>query len=468
MENRIMHPDFLLDTETARTLYHGWAEKAPIIDYHCHIDPKEIFEDRRFDNIAQIWLGGDHYKWRLMRSNGVEERYITGDAPDREKFQKFAESLPRAIGNPMYHWCHLELKNYFGYTGVLNGNTAEEVWWLCNEKLQNDPAMSARGLILGSNVAMVGTTDDPCSDLRWHEKLAADGGFPVRVCPGFRPDPAVNLHKAGFAAYIKKLEQVTGRSIATVEDVRAALSERIEYFDAHGCRSADHGLDYVMFRPVSDEAATAALQRALARGQLTREEAEGYQTALLVHCAREYARRGWVMQLHFSCMRNPNSRMLAALGPDTGFDCIAVTDSCAAAYRLMDALEAEGSLPKTVLYSLNPADNAWIDTLLGAFQSAEIPGKIQHGSAWWFNDHRTGMTEQLTSLANLSVLGNFIGMLTDSRSFLSYARHEYFRRILCSLIGRWVENGEYPADMETLGALVQDICCNNAKRYFDL
>ena len=274
MKNAIAHPDFLLDTEAARTLYHGWAEKAPIIDYHCHIDPREIFEDRRFDNIAQIWLGGDHYKWRLMRSNGVEERYITGDAPDREKFQKFAESLPRAIGNPMYHWCHLELKNYFGYTGVLNGNTAEEVWWLCNEKLQNDPAMSARGLILGSNVAMVGTTDDPCSDLRWHEKLAADGGFPVRVCPSFRPDPAVNLHKAGFAAYIKKLEQVTGRSIATVEDVRAALSERIEYFDAHGCRSADHGLDYVMFRPVSDEAATAALQRALARGQLTREEAK--------------------------------------------------------------------------------------------------------------------------------------------------------------------------------------------------
>ena len=468
MENAIANPDFLLDTETARTLYHGWAEKMPIIDYHCHIDPKEIFEDRRFDNIAQVWLGGDHYKWRLMRSNGVEEKYITGDAPDREKFQKFAETLPRAIGNPMYHWCHLELKNYFGYTGVLNGDTAEEVWQLCNEKLKNDPAMSARGFITGSNVAMVGTTDDPCSDLCWHEKLAADESFAARVCPSFRPDPAVNLHKAGFAAYIQKLEQVTGRSIATVEDVRAALSERIEFFDAHGCRSADHGLDYVMFRPVSDEAATAALKKALAGEALTREEAEGYQTALLLHCAREYARRGWVMQLHFSCMRNPNSRMLAALGPDTGFDCIAVTDSCAATYRLMDALEAEGSLPKTVLYSLNPADNAWLDTLLGAFQSAEIPGKIQHGSAWWFNDHKAGMTEQLTSLANLSVLGNFIGMLTDSRSFLSYARHEYFRRILCALIGRWVESGEYPADMKTLGALVQDICCNNAKRYFDL
>ncbi len=468
MENRIAHPDFLLDTETARQLYHGWAEKAPIIDYHCHIDPKEIFEDRRFDNIAQVWLGGDHYKWRLMRSNGVAERYITGDAPDREKFQKFAESLPRAIGNPMYHWCHLELKNYFGYTGVLNGDTAEEVWQLCNEKLKNDQAMSARGFITGSNVAMVGTTDDPCSDLRWHEKLAADESFSARVCPSFRPDPALNLHKAGFAAYIQKLEQAAGRSIATVEDVRAALSARIEYFDARGCRSADHGLDYVMFRPVSDEAATAALQKALAGEALTREEAEGYQTALLLHCARQYARLGWVMQLHFSCMRNPNSRMLAALGPDTGFDCIAVTDSCTAAYRLMDALEAEGSLPKTVLYSLNPADNAWLDTLLGAFQSDEVPGKIQHGSAWWFNDHKTGMTEQLTSLANLSVLGNFIGMLTDSRSFLSYARHEYFRRILCALVGRWVENGEYPADMETLGALVQDICCNNAKRYFDL
>ena len=468
MENAIAHPDFLLDTETARKLYHGWAEKMPIIDYHCHIDPKEIFEDRRFDNIAQVWLGGDHYKWRLMRSNGVDEKYITGDAPDREKFQKFAETLPRAIGNPMYHWCHLELKNYFGYTGVLNGSTAEEVWQLCNEKLKNDPAMSARGFITGSNVAMVGTTDDPCSDLCWHEKLAADESFSARVCPSFRPDPAVNLHKAGFAAYIQKLEQVTGRSIATVEDVRAALSERIEFFDAHGCRSADHGLDYVMFRPGSDEAATAALKKARAGEPLTREEAEGYQTTLLLHCAREYARRGWVMQLHFSCMRNPNSRMMATLGPDTGFDCIAVTDSCAATYRLMDALEAEGNLPKTVLYSLNPADNAWLDTLLGAFQSSEIPGKIQHGSAWWFNDHKTGMTEQLTSLADLSVLGNFIGMLTDSRSFLSYARHEYFRRILCSLIGRWVENGEYPADMETLGALVQDICCNNAKRYFGL
>ena len=463
-----MDRDFLLSTEAAKRLYHDYAASMPIADYHCHIDPKDIWEDRRFETITQLWLGGDHYKWRLMRSNGIDEYYITGGAPDREKFQKFAESLPRAIGNPMYHWCHLELKNYFGYEGVLNGQTAEEVWSLCNEKLANAPAMSARGLITGSNVAMVGTTDDPCSDLCWHEKLAADESFPVKVCPSFRPDHALNIHKPGFREYIAKLEAVSGVSITSVADVRTALSQRIAFFDSHGCRAADHGLDYMMCAPISEEAADAALTKALKGEPVTREESEGYQTALLIHCAREYARLGWVMQLHFSCMRNPNSRMMATLGPDTGFDCIAVTDSCAATYRLMDLLERDGSLPKTILYSLNPADNAWIGTLLGAFQSSEIPGKIQHGSAWWFNDHKIGMTEQLSSLANLSVLGNFVGMLTDSRSLLSYARHEYFRRILCSLLGGWMENGEYPNDIEFVGGLVQDICFRNAKRYFNL
>ena len=465
---RFLSEDFLLDTPAARQLYHGYAEGMPIVDYHCHIDPKDIFEDRRFENITQVWLGGDHYKWRLMRSNGVEERFITGDAPDREKFQKFAESLPRAIGNPMYHWCHLELKNYFGYEGVLNGESAQQVWELCNEKLKNDPAMSARGLILASNVAMVGTTDDPCSDLEWHKKLAADKSFSVRVCPSFRPDPALNIHKPGFAQYLEKLGKATGKTLDSVEAVCQALSERIAFFDENGCRAADHGLDYVMYREVSSEQANEALRRALAGQPVSREEAEGYQTMLLLHCAREYRARGWVMQLHFSCKRNPNSRMFSALGADSGFDCIAVTDSCDATYALMDALERENNLPKTVLYSLNPADNEWIDTLLGAFQSSEIPGKIQHGSAWWFNDNKTGMTQQMESLANLSVLGNFIGMLTDSRSLLSYARHEYFRRILCSLLGRWIENGEYPADMEFAGGLVKDICTNNAVRYFGL
>lgn len=464
----ITDSEFLLNTETGRKLYHQYAVKMPIVDYHCHIDPQEIWENRRFDNIAQVWLGGDHYKWRLLRGNGVEEDFITGNRSDWEKFETFARTLPRAIGNPMVEWCHLELKNYFGYEGFLTGATAQEVWELCNHKLQNDPSMTARGLILQSNVEMIGTTDDPCSDLAYHEKLAADPSFPVKVLPSFRPDPALNIHKPGFAAYIQKLGAASGQSISTIEDMRKALSQRVEFFDQHGCRSADHGLDYLVCRPVTDREATAALQKALQGQKLTVEEQEGYQTALLLHCAREYTKRGWVMQLHFSCMRNPNSRMMALLGPDTGFDSMAVTDSCGAAYRLMDLLEQEGNLPKTVLYSLNPSDNAWIDSLLGAFQGTEVPGKLQHGCAWWFNDHKQGMEEHLTSLANMSILGNFIGMLTDSRSLLSYARHEYFRRLLCGLLGRWVEQGRYPADEALLGGLVEDICYGNAKRYFNL
>ena len=460
--------DFLLDTEAAKTLYHRYAAKMPIIDYHCHIDPKEIYEDRRFENITQVWLGGDHYKWRLMRSNGIEESYITGDAPDKEKFLKFAETLPRAIGNPLYHWCHLELKNYFGYQGVLSPATAEEVYDLCSEKLKTDPSLSARGLILQSNVKMIGTTDDPCSDLSWHKKLREDAAFPVAVCPSFRPDPAIAILKPGFKEYMEKLSAAADVKITSADDVCKALSARIAFFHEMGCKASDHGLDYLFCREVSAEEATAALQKALAGEHLTTDEAEGYMTYVLLHCAKEYARLGWVMQLHFSCVRNPNSRMMALLGPDTGFDSIAVTDSCAAAFRLMDALEREDKLPKTVLYSLNPADNAWLDSLIGAFQGSLVPGKIQHGSAWWFNDHKTGMTEQLTSLANMSVLGNFIGMLTDSRSFLSYARHEYFRRILCAFFGKLMENGEYPMDFETVGGLVEDISYHNAKRYFDL
>ncbi len=458
--------DFLLSTETAKKLYHGYAAKMPIYDYHCHIDPKDIYEDRRFENLTQLWLGGDHYKWRIMRSNAVSEEYITGSAPDREKFQRFAEALPKCIGNPMYHWCHLELKNYFGYEGTLNGSTAQEVWELANRKL-SEPSFSARGLIRRSNVAMVGTTDDPCSDLSWHKKLREDG-FETAVCPSFRPDPALNIHKAGFAEYISKLSAVSGVEIKTVSDVARALSARIEYFDANGCRASDHGLDYVMFRELDEGKLNDALSKALRGEKLSLEEQEGYQTYLLLHCGREYARMGWAMQLHFSCMRNPNSRKFRQLGADTGFDCMAVTDSCAALYALMDAWEREEKLPKTILYSLNPADDQWIDTLLGAFQGTEVPGKIQHGSAWWFNDNMTGMRDQLTSLAHLGILGNFIGMLTDSRSLLSYARHEYFRRILCELIGSWVEKGEYPNDIDFLGSLVQDICAGNAKRYFNI
>ena len=464
---RFLSDDFLLSNPTAIKLYHSYAAHMPIVDYHCHIDPKEIYKDRRFDNLAQVWLGGDHYKWRIMRSNGVEEFYITGGASDWEKFEKFAQTLPRCIGNPMYHWCHLELKNFFGYTGILNEKTAREVWELANDKLRHDPLLTARGLIRRSNVVMVGTTDDPCSDLRYHE-LLAQSDFETKVCPSFRPDLALNLHKPGFPAYIAKLSEASGVQIRSAADVAQALSARIAFFDAHGCRATDHGLDYVMYRQATREQIEESFQKALRGEKLTAEEIEGYQTYLLLHCGREYARMGWVMQLHFSCMRNPNSRAFATLGADTGFDSMAVSDSCVALYALMDAWEREGKLPKTILYSLNPGDDSWIDTLIGAFQDATIPGKIQHGSAWWFNDNKTGMVNQLTSLANLSVLGNFVGMLTDSRSFLSYARHEYFRRILCNLLGTWVENGEYPDDMEFLGTLVQDICTNNAKRYFRL
>ncbi len=458
--------NFLLSSEIARTLYHDYAAKMPIYDYHCHIDPKDIYEDRRFENLTQLWLGGDHYKWRIMRSNAVSEEYITGSASDREKFQRFAEALPRCIGNPMYHWCHLELKNYFGYEGVLNGSTAQQVWDLAIKKL-SEPSFSARNLIRRSNVAMVGTTDDPCSDLYWHKKIREDG-FETKVCPSFRPDPALNIHKSGFAEYIAKLSQVSGVEIKGISDVAKALSARIEYFNENGCRASDHGLDYVMYREADEAVLDKALQKALRGEKVNLEEQEAYQTWLLLHCGREYARMGWVMQLHFSCMRNPNSRKLRQLGPDTGFDSMAVTDSCAALYALMDAWEKDEKLPKTILYSLNPADDQWIDTLLGAFQGTEVPGKIQHGSAWWFNDNMTGMRDQLTSLAHLGILGNFIGMLTDSRSLLSYARHEYFRRILCQLIGSWVDNGEYPDDIEFLGSLVQDICAGNARRYFNI
>ncbi len=465
---QFMDKDFLLSNDTAKKLYHDYAAKMPIIDYHCHINPQEIFEDRRFETITQVWLGGDHYKWRVMRSNGVEEKYITGDATDREKFQKFAEALPKCIGNPMYHWCHLELQRYFGYYGVLNGETAEEVWNLANEKLRNDPTMTARGLVKQSNVMMVGTTDDPIDSLEWHDKIAADESMEAKVCPSYRPDKAVNIHKKTFVPYIKELEKRVGYEFACIKCVRRALSETIAYFNDHGCKASDHGLDYVPYEEATDEELTAIFKKAMAGEAVTKREADAYMTNLVMHCAKEYKKYGWVMQLHFSCLRDNNARLYEKLGPDTGFDAIAITPSGAPLSKLLSALDYTGNLPKTILYSLNPGDNAQLGTLLGCFQGPEVPGKIQHGSGWWFNDTKQGMIDQMTSLANLGLLGNFIGMLTDSRSFLSYTRHEYFRRIMCNLIGTWVENGEYPADMKVLGELVQGIASLNSQRYFGL
>ena len=462
---RFIDENFLLSTETARRLYREVAADAPIVDYHCHVSPREIYEDQHYENITQVWLAGDHYKWRLMRSSGVEERYITGDASDWEKFRKFAECLPRAIGNPMVHWCHLELKRYFGYDGVLNGETAKEVWNITQAALED--GLSARRIIEQSRVAFIGTTDDPVDSLEWHERIAADPTFSVRVAPSFRPDKALRIDKPDWCAYIDTLSRVSGIRITDLDALKAALIARIAYFADHGCRSADHGLDYAIYREASDAEVERILQKGLHGESVTSDEAEKFQTCLLVACAGEYARRGMVMQIHYNCLRNPNTAAFAKLGPDSGFDCVGQGSSLPLA-RLLDRLYREDALPKTILYSLDAGDDAFLGSLIGAFQGAGVRGKLQHGSAWWFNDHKEGMRKQLVSLANLSVLGNFVGMLTDSRSFLSYTRHEYFRRILCDLIGGWVENGEYPDDPATLNTLVRDICCDNAMRYFEL
>lgn len=456
--------DFLLTSETAKKLYHEYASEMPIADYHCHVSPQEIYEDRHFDNITQVWLGGDHYKWRIMRSNGVDEYYITGDASDRDKFQKFAEVLPLAIGNPMYHWCHLELKAYFGYNGTLSGDTAQEVWDITKEKL-SQADMGVRGLIEKSNVAFIGTTDDPADSLEWHIKIKQEGKMKTVVAPSFRPDRALNIDKAGWREYISLLGEVSKTQIDGIGALKRALASRMDLFEKCGCKASDHGLDRAVYSTDCD--ADEVMKKALRGESVSEREAEAFKTELLVFCAGEYVKRGWVMQIHYNCMRNPNSVMFETLGADTGFDVIGPNPSENIA-KLLDRLNREKCLPRTVLYSLDAKDNEFLGALIGAFQGTEVAGKLQHGSAWWFNDNKTGMLNQMISLANLGILGNFIGMLTDSRSFLSYTRHEYFRRILCELIGGWVENGEYPADYKVLEKTVRGICYNNAVRYFGL
>ncbi|MCR5137129.1 MAG: glucuronate isomerase [Oscillospiraceae bacterium] len=456
-----MDREFLLSTASARELYHGIAAGLPIIDYHCHLDPKEIWEDRQFDNITQVWLGGDHYKWRLMRSAGVEERFITGDATDREKFQKWAETIGLAIGNPLYHWSHLELRNYFGYEGILNGDTAEDVWKLCNEKLRS-PEMSARKLILNSNVKALCTTDDPADTLEWHRRLA-ESDFPVKVLPSFRPDRALAIDRPDYLDYLKRLG-----SPANYQQLKSRLMERLEYFVSLGCRVSDHGMEAVPFAPATDEALEAIFLKRM-NGELpTSLEEKQFRTALLIELGRAYRKHGLVMQIHFGVIRDNARRVFRALGPDAGIDSIGDTASVKDLAAFLNALDETDELPKTILYSLNPNDNTAIETVMGAFQTGEAVGKLQHGSGWWFNDNKTGMIDQMTSLANEGYLAGFVGMLTDSRSFLSYARHEYFRRILCDLIGSWVENGEFPNDRNALRTIVEGICLRNAERYFNL
>ena len=473
-----MDQDFLLETETAKHLFHDYAENMPLVDYHCHLSPKEIYEDHRFNNIAEVWLGGrqpdgsyfgDHYKWRVMRSNGVPEELVTGTAQPFERFVKLAESLEMAIGNPMYHWCHMELQKFFGITEPLTPESAQRIWDHCNKLLQEDPEMSARGLIRKSNVAFIGTTDDPIDTLEWHAKIEADPTIEVKVCPSYRPDTAVNIHKDGFLTYIDALAHSVGKEkLASVQEICDALVERLEFFHAHGCRASDHGLDYVPYMECTMEEADAIYQKALKGEKLTAAEVEAYQTTILLCLAKAYHRLNIAMQLHYSCLRNNNTRIFKTQGPDTGVDAIAQNTCGGNIAKFLAVLDEAGTCPKTILYSLNPSDNAQLGSLIGCFQDSTVPGKIQHGSAWWFNDNKSGMEEQMASLANLGLLGNFIGMLTDSRSFLSYPRHDYFRRILCNMLGKWVENGEYPNNDSSLKKIVEGISYKNAARYFDI
>lgn len=462
---KFMDQDFLLRSDTAKHLFHDYAENMPIVDYHCHINPQEIYEDRKFDNITQVWLGGDHYKWRQMRSNGIDEKYITGDGSDWEKFLAYAKTLDKAIGNPLYHWSHLELQRFFDYDGILSEKTAREVWDMANKKLAQDD-MSVRNLIKKSNVKLLATTDDPVDDLKWHKLLREDDSFDVQVLPAWRPDKAVNINKPDFNDYMDQLAKVSSVEIKTFEDVKKALAKRLDFFAENGCSVSDHGLDYVVYQPASNEEIESIFAKKRNGEELSAREADMYKTALLQFLAGEYKKRNWVMQLHYGCLRNNNTPMFDNLGPDTGYDSISNYAPADQLTGFLNSVESSTGLPKTILYSLNPADDELIGTVIGCFQNSDAVGKIQQGSAWWFNDNKSGMEKQMTSLANLGLLGNFVGMLTDSRSFLSYPRHEYFRRIMANLIGQWVEDGEFPNDDELLEPIVKGISYGNAVRYF--
>ncbi len=460
--------DFLLHNETARRLYHEIAHKLPILDYHCHLDPNQVAGDYRFSNLTDIWLRGDHYKWRAMRSNGILEKYCTGNASDKEKFLAFAKTIPKTIGNPIYHWTHLELRRPFGITDlILNESNAERVWEQCNEMLVT-PEFSARSIMKKMNVEMVGTTDDPTDNLRAHRKIADDTNFDIKMLPSWRPDKAYNINSVAFPAYIQKLASVSDVNIENFESLTIALNKRLDYFSEHGCKISDHGLDTVVYAESTPVQLDAILLKGLQSKPLSDDEVAQFKTAILTFLGREYSKRDWVQQYHIGAIRNNNSRMLTLLGPDTGFDSINDQLIAKPLSQLLNALDKDNALPKTILYALNPRDNEVIATMCGNFQGGGIAGKIQFGSGWWFNDQKDGMTRQMTQLSQLGLLSQFVGMLTDSRSFLSYTRHEYFRRILCQMIGQWVENGEAPNDFDLLSNMITNISYNNAKEYFKL
>lgn len=462
---RFLDQDFLLKTETAKRLYHEVARNLPIIDYHCHIVPQEIYEDKPFESITEAWLGGDHYKWRLMRTNGVPEQLVTGDGDPREKFRAYAEAVSLAIGNPLHHWSNMELKIFFDIDEPLSPENADRIYDLAAEKLKT---MTPREMIRMSNVETIVTTDDPIDDLVWHKRLAEDPTCPAKVLPGWRPDKILQVNNPGYTDYLADLAAASGvDSITSYDELVSAMLGRLDYFAENGCTISDHGLNWI---PVvtEDNGLNSAdiFAKRLAGDAISVQEADRFSFDLLVLLGREYSKRGWVMQYHFNALRGVNTRGLRNLGPDTGFDTMRDSNNSAALAVLLDKMEAEDCLPKTILYSLNGRDNDMLVALMSSFQGG-VPGKLQLGSAWWFNDTKDGMEAQMRSFAAGSNLGRFVGMLTDSRSFLSYPRHDYFRRILCNLVGDWVEDGEYPNDPALLERIVAGVSYRNAKEYFD-
>jgi len=463
---KFMDKDFLLSTDTAKKLFAA-CENEPIFDWHCHLSPREIYENKTPRDIAELWLAGDHYKWRAMRSCGVSEEYITGCASPYEKFKKWAQCMPKFIGNPLYHWTHLELQRYFGIYAPLNEKTADEIWEKANSMIAAG-GFTPRELIEKSSVECVCTTDDPADTLEYHALIKEDASFKTQVRPAFRPDKALAIEAPSFLPWLEALSKVYGDDIKSYSQLKEALKSRIDLFEKMGCRATDHAFNPVPYKRMTESELEDVFSKALKGEALSFEEAEGYKTELLRFLAAEYRRRGWAMELHMGAMRNNNTLMFNKIGPDTGFDSIADDNVAFKLSRLLDSLHVEGNLPKTILFTLNPKDNQVLGAMLGNFQSDEAASKIQFGTAWWFNDNIDGMRAQIAALANLGVLANFIGMVTDSRSFLSYPRHEYFRRILCEYIGNLVENGEYPDDIEFLSQTVKDISFGNAKNYFGI
>ncbi len=460
-----MDENFLLQNDTAVNLYHTYAKDMPIMDYHCHLSPQEIWEDKEFKNITEVWLGGDHYKWRAMRLNGIPEKNITGDGSDYDKFVAYAQTLSRCIGNPLYHWTHLELQRYFDVYEILSEETAPEIWEKCNAVITSGE-FSARRLIEKSNVRMIGTTDDPVDSLEYHKKIKDENKLSTKVLPTFRPDKGVEIGQQGFKDWIKSLEGVVGKEINEYSEFLEALEERVNFFHANGCRMADHGITSVPYVTATLAEIEPIFARAVVGREITQEEELQYKTYTLQFLAKIYSKLGWVMQIHMGPLRNNSTKMFNQLGADIGLDSMNDDQIAKPLSKFLDSLEVTDELPKTILYSLNPVHNYVLGTMLGNFSTDSQRGKIQFGSGWWFNDQKDGMIDQMKTLGNLGILGNFVGMLTDSRSFLSYTRHEYFRRILCNLIGEWVENGEFPSDEKLLSTLVKDISYNNAEAYF--